>query len=91
MTLSYRLVTDNLPPTTEWEQLSWRLASTYQFRTPLRSQIPQTMKYLWEHQLSTSILTGDGKEAAEATGLDIGFPPKITRVTWNNLSNFFQN
>lgn len=81
MTLSYRLVTDNLPPTTEWEQLSWRLASTYQFRTPLRSQIPQTMKYLWEHQLSTSILTGDGKEAAEATGLDIGFPPKITRVT----------
>lgn len=94
MTIAYSFLPMTDPQTgePEWNRLSWNLATTYQFETPLRNQIPQTMKFLWDNQLSTSILTGDGKEAAEATGRDVGFPAPILRpIVGDNLTEFISD
>jgi len=64
----------------------WIIVVNYTFENPLRSHVKETIEYLLKENFNVSILTGDGQEASENIGKQIGFDmTNIIRV--NNFDN----
>lgn len=65
----------------------WEVVTSYIFENPIRNNINNVIEYLDNKNIKSSILTGDGREAAEYIGQSIGFSlDNVFRLDRNNMN-----
>lgn len=64
----------------------WEVVTSYIFENPLRTNIKNVIDYLDNKNIKSGILTGDGREAAEYIGKNIGYSlDNIFRLDKTNM------
>jgi magnesium-transporting ATPase (P-type) len=79
-------------------ETEWRPVSTFCFENPLREGVETVMKFCLEEGITPSILTGDGREAAEELARRSGLAQPLIRIwatdsaseIWSRLSDMTQ-